>query len=245
MEVEMIPNYLVEGVKIDVSPILEKDEKKEIYYSQIQSLLPNGLLEISMPMEGGRLILLQQGFRYNLVFYTPKGNYTCIGEVIERYKSKHLYMVTIELKSELVKFQRREYYRIDCMMEFEYALLPQLNLSPEQNKILMEACIKSTEYTGFHSGTVLDISGGGVRFVSDHFLEPDSFLRIHLQLEFDYGTEDICLIGKVLLSDKIEGIPNRFENRVEFFQLSVEMRETIIRFIFNEERKARRQGKGW
>jgi len=241
----MIPNYLIEGVKIDVSPILEKDEKKEIYYSQIQSLLPNGLLEISMPMEGGRLILLQQGFRYNLVFYTPKGNYTCIGEVIERYKSNQLYMVTVELKSELVKFQRREYYRIDCIMEFEYALLPQLNLSPEQNKILMEACIKATEYTGFHSGTVLDISGGGIRFVSDYFLEPDSFLRIHLQLEFDYGTEDICLIGKVLLSDKIEGILNRFENRVEFFQLSVEMRETIIRFIFNEERKARKQGKGW
>ena len=243
----MIPNYLVEGVKIDVSPILDKDQidaNKEIYYSQIQSLLPNGLLEIGMPMEGGKLILLQQGLSYHLVFYTKKGNYTCIGEVRERYKFNHLYMVTIELKSELVKLQRREYYRIDCTMEFEYAMLPQLNLSPEQNKVLLDACTKSTEYTGFHNGTVLDISGGGLRFISDHLLEYESFLRIHLQLEFDYGPEEMCIIGKVILSEKLEDIPNRYENRVEFFHLSVEMRETIIRFIFNEERKARKQGKG-
>lgn len=243
----MIPNYLVEGVKIDVSPLLnkdQKDEKKEIYYSQIQNLLPSGLLEIGMPMEGGKLILLQQGASYELIFYTSKGNYTCIGQVQERYKSNHLYMVTIELKSELIKLQRREYFRIDCTMEFEYAMLPQLNLSPEQNKVLMDACTKSTEYTGFHSGTVLDISGGGLRFISDHLLEQESFLRIHLQLEFDYGTDDMCLIGKVLLSDRLEDIPNRFENRVEFFHLNVEMRETIIRFIFNEERRARKQGKG-
>ena len=43
---------------------------------------------------------------------------------------------------------------------------------------------------------------------------------------------------------KCKEINDRFENRVEFFRINVDTRETIIRFIFNEERKARKQGKG-
>ena len=247
MEVGMIPEYLIEGVKVDVSPVLDEgqeESQRKIYYSQIQNLLPNGLLELSMPMEGGRLILLQQEFLYDLVFYTKKGNFTCIGQVKKRYKSKNLFMVTIELKTELVKFQRREYYRIECMIDFEYAVLPQFDLEPEQNKVLVEAFNASDEYTGFHEGTILDMSGGGLRFVSNHPLESESFLRLHLQLEFDYGIEDFCIIGKVIISSKIKDIPDRFENRVEFFHINVKTRETIIRFIFNEERKARKQDRG-
>ena len=105
----MLPDYLTEGTKIDISPIvddLKEQNEKIIYYSQIQSLLPNGLLEISMPFEGGRMILLQQGIRYRMVFYTQKGNYSCVGKVIERYKAEHLFMVSIDIITELVKLQR-------------------------------------------------------------------------------------------------------------------------------------------
>ncbi len=102
----MLPDYLTEGTKIDISPIvddLQEQNDKTLYYSQIQSLLPNGLLEISMPFEGGRMKLLQQETRYRMVFYTQKGNYTCVGKVIERYKTEHLFMVSVQIISELVK----------------------------------------------------------------------------------------------------------------------------------------------
>lgn len=243
----MLPDFLIEGIKVDVSPIYkdENDElNKKIYYSQIQSLLPNGLLEISMPFEGGRMILLQQGIRYRMVFYTQNGNFTCIGEVKNRYKSEHLFMVSIELVTELVKLQRREFFRIQCGMDFEYALLPQMNLSPEQHQILMDAYKESEPIAGFHKGRILDISGGGIRFISDHVMEADSFLRIRLFLEFDYGIEELCVIGRLLSSVKNKDIVDTFDNRIEFFRLNVDTRETIIRFIFNEERKARKQGKG-
>ena len=243
----MLPDFLIEGIKIDVSPIvndLNEPTKSKIYYSQIQSLLSNGLLEISMPFEGGRMILLQQGIRYRMVFYTQKGNYTCEGLVIERYKTEHLFMVSIELVTELVKLQRREYFRIQCGMDFEYAMLPQMNLSPQQQETFMDAFLESDPIAGFHSGRIIDISGGGIRFISDHPMDENSFLRLRLHLEFDYGNEDLCVIGRVLSSNKNEEMYDRFENRVEYFRINVDSRETIIRFIFNEERKARKHGKG-
>ncbi len=243
----MLPDYLTEGTKIDISPIvddLQEQNDKTLYYSQIQSLLPNGLLEISMPFEGGRMKLLQQETRYRMVFYTQKGNYTCVGKVIERYKTEHLFMVSVQIISELVKLQRREYFRIQCGLDFEYSLLPQMNLSPTQQETLMDAFLESDQMAGFHSGRILDISGGGIRFLSDHPMDPESFLRIRLHLEFDYGVEDLCVIGKLISSSKCKEINDRFENRVEFFRINVDTRESIIRFIFNEERKARKQGKG-
>lgn len=243
----MLPDYLTEGTKIDISPIvddLKEQNEKIIYYSQIQSLLPNGLLEISMPFEGGRMKLLQQGFRYRMVFYTQKGNYTCVGKVIDRYKAEHLYMVSVQIITELVKLQRREYFRIPCGLDFEYALLPQINLSLAQQETIMDAFLESEQIAGFHSGRSLDISGGGIRFISDHPMDPEAFLRLRLHLEFDYGIEDLCMIGKLLSSTKCKDVNDRFENRIEFFRISVDTRETIIRFIFNEERKARKQGKG-
>ena len=243
----MLPDYLTEGTNIDISPIvddLKEQNEKIIYYSQIQSLLPNGLLEISMPFEGGRMILLQQGIRYRMVFYTQKGNYSCVGKVIERYKAEHLFMVSIDIITELVKLQRREYFRIQCGLDFEYALLPQINLSPAQQETLMDAFLESDQMAGFHNGRILDISGGGIRFISDHPMDPESFLRIRLHLEFDYGMEDLCVIGKLLSCTKCKDLNDCFENRVEYFRINVDTRETIIRFIFNEERKARKQGKG-
>ena len=86
-------------------------------------------------------------------------------------------------------------------MDFEYAMLPQMNLSPQQQETLMDAFLESDPIAGFHSGRIIDISGGGIRFISDHPMDENSFLRLRLHLEFDYGNEDLCETQVKILED--------------------------------------------
>lgn len=73
-------------------------------------------IELQMPMVGGRLQLLPKNIRYEFIFSAPMGLYKAQGTVTDHIKKQHFYLLKIVLTSPLEKFQRREYYRITCMV---------------------------------------------------------------------------------------------------------------------------------
>lgn len=92
---------------------------------------------------------------------------------------------------------------------------------------------------------VKDLSGGGVRFVSDDKLPENSYILMELALEEKEKASRYSIIGQVIDSEKMEEpTSTRYDNRVEFILKDSRVREDIIRFIFAEERKSRSQGKG-
>ena len=122
----MISNVLREGMKIDIHIVnqTERSESAEkaapVYKSQIFELFENGEMEIMMPIQSGKLILLPLGLRYEFVFYTPNGLYKSIGQIRERYKTENRYLLRIVLNTPLSKYQRREYYRMECVLDMGY-----------------------------------------------------------------------------------------------------------------------------
>ena len=49
------------------------------------------------------------------------------------------------------------------------------------------------------------------------------------------------MVGKVLAVRELENRKGTFEHRVQYYNLDVNIREEIIRFIFEEERKSRKK----
>ena len=97
-----------------VSRSLKKDSENKpvnLYKSQIYDILPNHRLKIGMPMKGQRLLLIPVDVEYDMLFFTSKGLYMANGKIVDRYKSDNLYILEVDLLSELVRSQRREYYR--------------------------------------------------------------------------------------------------------------------------------------
>ena len=118
----MDTSFLKVGSKLDIrlenQPEVEGEERQpRTFKSVLYNIQENGNLEISMPMIGGKLILLALDVRYELVIYTREGMYCCIGQVKERYKKDNLYMVSMELKTSPSKLQRREFYRLKCLLD--------------------------------------------------------------------------------------------------------------------------------
>lgn len=240
----MLSNIIKVGMNLELSQ--ETDSKEEntiagvVYSSKIQDIFPNGDLEIDMPMYQQKLVLLHNGVRYKVVFYAQNNAYTAIGEVVDRYKSGNMYLIRLELKTQPVKFQRREFFRFECMMDFSFHdVIVNEDEESDLSKALERVRMDDPDQD-WKTAMALDISGGGIRFISKEELVSGNYERFLFELPISGKIKEIDALGIVLSSNRVDGSRLKFENRVRFAYLSNAAREEIIRFIFEEERKARK-----
>ncbi len=237
----MLSNFIKPGNKVELQGVEKRTDnpaaKNRIYSSTVHEIMSEDRLEITMPMEQTKLILLPVDSEYDLVFYGETGLYQCFARVIDRYKSNNVYILVVELTSNLRKYQRREYYRFSCALE-----LCARNLEERE----IQAVEENSPYSlqpglPLHRSVIVDISGGGLRFISTQRYEPDSLLYCSYHLLKDGERKKYEVIGKVLAVRELENRPGNYEHRVQYYNLDVDVREEIIRFIFEEERKSRRK----
>ncbi|MCM1111777.1 MAG: flagellar brake protein [Muribaculum sp.] len=239
----MLSKIIALGDKIELQSLergrFSEEERAKVYYSRVHEILSEDTLEITMPMEQTKLILLPVDSEYDLVFYGETGLYQCFARIVDRYKSNNIYLLRLELTSNLRKYQRREYYRFSCALE-----MCSRNLEEEE----MQALERQTPYVlqpglPLRRSVVVDISGGGLRFMSSQRYEPGSLIYCNYHLVTEGENKLYEVIGKVLAVNELEQRPGTFEHRVQYYNMDVETREQIIKFIFEEERKNRKREK--
>lgn len=240
----MLSKYVHPGSRLEIQ-VVEKlktnsSEKKKVYESQVYEVVSEDRLEIIMPMEKTKLILLPLDVEYDLYFYTHQGLYQCFGRIIDRYKDNSMYLLLIELTSNLRKFQRREYYRFSCALEMNSRRLEKEEINSLDNRVL-----ELIPGMPLQRSVVVDISGGGLRFVANYSYEPDVLINCRYHLVIDGKNKEYNLVGKVLSVRELENRPGVFEHRVQYIDIDTEEREEIIRFIFEEERKSRKRERGF
>lgn len=175
------------GDKIDISLMQqvhtmdEDNESFKVYKSQVLNLKENGNLQISMPSERGKLVLLTLGVRYEFVFFSREGLYRATGQIVERYKSENVYMLEVQLKSQIEKYQRREFFRYPCILDMRY-----YTISDEEAKIGSgDAIFISLQENGDNAqrefkGRIVDLSGGGIRFATTGEAESGQYLLLEI-----------------------------------------------------------------
>ena len=243
----MISKFIKVGDKIELQAVDRATEGKsaevlpgrvdKVYNSSVQEILSEDTLKITMPMEKTKLILLPVYSEYDLVFFTDAGLYQCFARIIDRYKSNNVYILVVELTSNLRKYQRREFYRFSCALE-----MCARNLEEEE----IQAIESKTPYVltpglPLKQSIIVDISGGGLRFISVQKYDPDSLLYISYHLLKGGERKRYEVIGKVLSVRELENRPGSWEHRVQYYDMDSNTREEIIKYIFEEERKSRRK----
>lgn len=239
------------GDKIDISFVHEVERSQEDrelvrqYKSQVLDVKKNGNLEISMPSEGGKLILLPLGVRMEFVFFSGRGLYRADGQVKQRYKSENVYILEIELRTRLEKYQRREFFRFPCVLDMNYYVITEQEQKIDSGealfiKIREEEEKQRQEYTG----QIVDLSGGGTRFRTTALLDEHSYVLFQIHLKNENLDKQYYIIGKVISCTQVgRGSEKKYEVRAKFLIKENSTREEIIRFIFEEERKTRQRGR--
>ena len=240
----MLSKYVMPGNKVEIQAVervkfADENEKKRVYVSQVNDILSEERLEILMPMEKSKLILLPVNAEYDLYFYTPTGLYQCFVNVIDRYKSENQFILLLELTSNLRKFQRREYYRLGCALEMNARPLEKEEVNAvENNSTFLVPGLP------LKRSVIVDISGGGIRFVGSYCYEPESLVYCKYSLVIDGNSKEYTLVSKVLTVRELDDRPGYYEHRAQYINIDTVEREEIIRFIFEEERKHRKREKG-
>lgn len=239
----MLSKFIEPGCRIELQAMNRLNENNEsvrkTYLSQVYEIISEDRMEITMPIEKTKLILLPIDSEYDATFFGDH-IYQCFLRIIDRYKSNNMYILVVEMTSNLRKFQRREFYRFSCALEMWARPLQEEEMKAvEQNEEYHQ-----TLGLPLKESVIVDISGGGLRFMSSQYYEPDSFIYCSFHLLIGGHNKDCEIIGKILKVKELENKKGTYEHRVQYVNLDVNVREEIIKFIFEEERKNRRREKG-
>ncbi|MBQ8632868.1 MAG: flagellar brake protein [Lachnospiraceae bacterium] len=223
----------------------------DVYVSQFLQWSDNNVASIAIPTFKGHLVPLRVDDVYDLQFVTRGGLYRCRGQIIKRSKNGgNIATADVKFISALEKFQRRQFYRMNCIISMNYSVLNDVQkelykekkrcLSLEQ-KLQIEKKLENQEME-FQKAIVLDISGGGMRFNSPVQQEAGDVCLLQPALPEAVRKRIPFLFGRIISSRRI---PNRdpitFDNRVEFVEISSSEQEQIITYIFKEERDKRKR----
>ena len=239
-------DLVILGDKIDIHLVSQLSRENsggiaaKLYKSSVTDIFSQKEIEISMPMDGPKMVLFQDGLRIDMVFYSKRGLYRCQGLVAARYKKDNLYLLRINQKTELEKFQRREYFRIDCSLEFRiYPITEEvaaLTTTPELYRTIQDPeYLLSVTY-----GKLLDISGGGIRFTDQYGFQVGDYVLTEFRLTNDKVDQTFYLVNQIVASDEKEDEKGVFINRAKFLYKDLKDREKIVRYVFEEERRVRR-----
>ena len=213
----------------------EAAKRRKVYHSAVSEILSEDRLEITMPIEKAKLRLLEIDSEYDVYFFSESGLYQCFARVIDRYKTNNIYMVLMELTSNLRKQQRREYYRFGCALE-----MSDISLSEEEEAEVLKTG-RVINGKKLNKSVIVDISGGGLRFVSEQKYEPDSLVYCIYHLMIRRKIKEYNLVGKILTVRELDNKPGFYEYRLKYINIDKDEREEIIPYNFQEERKNRKK----
>lgn len=249
----MLRELLTIGDKIDIRP-LDKNGKPvhnaRTYASQLIDFADFDVIYIAAPIVFGKAILLTVGAYFNLCFYTNKGLYQCNCVILSSHKENNLIITVVRIVSNLEKFQRRQYYRLECIHETDYRVITieeeilgrKLRLDDFITEDEKEECRRKLDRfeLEWRSGAITDISGGGARFNSDLQLKPGDKIRMRFDILIGKKIKNMLLGADVIASGRIANKNDAFEHRVVFNDIIQKDREDLIKYIFEQERKRRR-----
>ncbi len=233
----MLSDIVSAGMVVEMQPVNREEGsegEKKVYRTKVFDVLSEDQVEIMMPIEKGKVVLLPVDGEFDLCFYADKALYQCFARVLDRYKSNNVYIVVMELTSNLRKHQRREYYRFSCALDMDSRELKTEEVSAvEQHQLYLVPGLSLK-----HS-VIVDISGGGLRFIADYSYDVGSMIYCTYHLNMKGGPKEYNLVGKVLSRKELEDKPGTYEHRVQYVNMDADVREEIIKFIFEEERRQR------
>lgn len=243
---------ILPGTKVELKILqdvrrLENGEDIEVtvYHSNVFDILDSNTIELYVPYEGGRLITIPLEVQYEVIFLMEGSIFKAEGLLVERFKQDNFYLMKMRFESILLsKFQRREHYRLECNMPLIYSSLEDevadIATMAEVKKMLRSA-VGTMRVRGY--GTILDISGGGIRFSSKANLSECKYMMFSFNIINDGESVKVEVIGKIIRSTYMEDAAI-YSNSVKFFFKDTKFQDQIIRYIFEEERRIRQKNQG-
>jgi len=176
-------------------------------------------LSVTIPARKDEPLILRNGDIVSVRFFVYDAAYSFTASVLGHTKSNNVPLVVISRPTAFKRLQRRDYVRI-----------------PVTKPILFTVpCTQAADSkTSSYKGTVIDISGGGIKIFSSSVLSEGDKVEIEFMLS-DAPQEKMCLQGTVVWAERDMSSKKRFG--IRFTDIHENQREKIISYIFSKMRQ--------
>lgn len=206
---------LIPGLAVDV--VVSEGDLAGQYKTHLDEV-GEKILSIFAPVVQGELIPLREGTPVELIFWDEVAAYVIETTIIQRI-AVPVPLFVLELPDEINRVQRRNYVRVSAYYPLSFRYVNRQGLS---NPI---------------QGTMIDLSGGGMRFQTSEKVDKGAILLANL----DLPSGIMQVSARVCRVDKIEDSKN-YSISVDFYQISERERDRIIRCVFDLQRTMRKKG---
>lgn len=193
---------------------------KNRVYSSLLLDVGNTYLDIGVIQCLGEQIYLAPGALVTIGFGVPdRGYYRFNSTVIEEIAEPGP-AVRLAYPTQIERVQQRKHYRLPVLIPFSFRVINDL----KSHRALITC-----------QGHTVDISGGGMQFVSQEELK----FGDHLEIDMPEGLALASgLVGTVLRT--VDNFDGTYQASIQFEGIDRQQEEAIIRFIFQEQVRRRR-----
>ena len=216
------------GTKLNIKG-RRSNNAEVVYVSRTLRILDevNHILAAERPVFGGEDMAMSREVEYEIVALTSSDVLSfkgCFEGFLTGSDSRE---IALRLTGDSSKVQRRSFYRHSCNLAMQYTII-----DFEEGDELAEI-FHAAGMTEKFEGTMLDISGGGLRFEADK----NHDLANHVECHFKLGKVQMTIRGEVL--EKTSNQDGGYQYRVSFINslVSAVDREKIISYIFKKKRE--------
>lgn len=250
-------NNLAIGDKVSLSKVNENvlpEDVTEMYASKLIEIKSDKSIVITLPIYKNRIINLEQDGIYMITFFAKTDMLRAKCKVVQKYIDKSIRVAEIYLLTELKHYQRRDYYRLACIIESMYRTITpmeemiQKRISSEPNQFdeISNMCREILNQLQNYNlaATITDLSGGGIRFHSENKHMVKERLKFNFILSESNRELFMEVNVRIIAASRISVKPLNYEYRALFDDITSETREKIVRYVFDVQRSKRRLDKG-
>lgn len=199
--------------EIKVNENIEILYNKEIYKSKIQDVEEDSI-SIYLPGSEGRYLPLEIGEETEIVYYGERDKlYSFKCKVVKRSADGAVRLLTLGKPYDIERIQRRNFVRVSYVESVQYGV------SEESSDVV------------YKKATLLDLSGGGLKFRTADKLEKEELITLRLK----YQDNELFMKSKIVRRNRNDS--GDYTYGVEFIDISEMNREKIIRLVFQIMRK--------
>lgn len=208
---------LLTGLAVEL--VVPEGEYEGKYRTRIEEV-GERLFSVGAPFEHGEVVPLREGTKVKLIFWDEMSAYSFETKIMQRI-AVPIPIFVLELPDSVSKVQRRNFVRVTALYPVTFQTVTREGLSDS------------------YKGTMLDLSGGGMRFLTEERVDNRSLLYIQLALP----NGDLQTVVRVCRVEKTEDSkPQRYCVSIEFHEISDRDRDRIIRCVFDIQRAMRKKG---
>jgi c-di-GMP-binding flagellar brake protein YcgR len=221
------------GSRLEVELLSNQGESKVfLYVSQLLEVIDPENVVIATPIANSRNVFLPLGYRVRvMLLHSVYGLVGFKGVIANKGMRDNIAVLFLQVEGGLESIQRRKYFRLDCLLSTEY------RVCPEKSEAMNEA---DTSEPSYKKAITKNLSGSGMCIVTDEEIQYGTNLELILSISEQVKVKVAAAVMRCSCLETSRHV--KYEIGLHFTELSKSAQESIIKYIFDQQRILLKKG---